>query len=125
TALRLRYGRIPTIAAVRGLTLVGGCGLVLHATRIVGLIETCMGLVGVGVGLLPAGGGTTEMVLWAAQNGFNPLSLQMNVEKYFTQIAMGEMALSAHEAQDKNYIQNSDVIVMNKDELLFMAKQTA
>ncbi len=121
---RLRYAQVPTIAAVYGLALGGGCEFSIHCTRIVASLETYIGLVEVGVGLLPAGGGCKEMALRAA-NEARGGDIFPHLKRYFQQIAMGEVAKSAELARDMGYLRSSDRIVLNQYELLHVAKQEA
>ena len=121
---RLRYASVPTIAAVYGLALGGGCEFALHCTRIVAALESYIGLVEVGVGVLPAGGGCKEMALRAAMEAkggdiFPPL------RRYFQNIAMGEVAKSAELAREMGYLRAGDRIVMNQYELLHVAREEA
>jgi 3-hydroxyacyl-CoA dehydrogenase len=129
-SLRLRYAQVPTIAAVYGLALGGGCEFSIHCTRIVAGLETYIGLVEVGVGVLPAGGGSKEMALRAAYeaqrfSSDNRLDVFPYLRKYFQQIAMGEVAKSAELAREMGYLKQSDRIVMNQFELLHVAKEEA
>lgn len=124
TSLALRYAKIPTVAAISGFTLGGGCELSMHATKIVASFETYMGLVEVGVGLLPAGGGCKELALRASRqatdgNLFNTLKI------YFEQITTAMISSSAMDAVKLNYMQKSDQIVFNNNELLYLAKKQA
>ena len=127
---RLRYAQVPTIAAVYGLALGGGCEFSIHCTRIVASLETYIGLVEVGVGVLPAGGGCKEMALRAA-NEAQRLSIDgrgdifPHLRRYFQNIAMGEVAKSAELARDMGYLRQSDRIVLNQYELLHVAKEEA
>jgi 3-hydroxyacyl-CoA dehydrogenase len=121
---RLRYAQVPTIAAVYGLALGGGCEFPLHCTRIVAALESYIGLVEVGVGVLPAGGGCKEMAMRAAQEARGG-DIFPHLKRYFQQIAMGEVAKSAELARDMGYLRASDRIVMNQHELLHVAKQEA
>ena len=127
---RLRYSSIPTIAAVDGLTLGGGCEFSIHCDRIVATLESYIGLVEVGVGLLPAGGGSKEMAMRAAAEAQrfandNRTDVFPFLRKYFQQIAMGEVAKSAEMAREMGYLRQSDRIVLNRFELLHVAKQEA
>src|SRR3990167_3774422 len=125
---RLRYAQVPTIAAVYGLALGGGCEFPMHCTRIVAALESYIGLVEVGVGVLPAGGGCKERALRAA-NEARRLSIDgrgdifPHLRRYFQNIAMGEVAKSAELARDMGYLRQSDRIVLNQYELLHVAKQ--
>jgi 3-hydroxyacyl-CoA dehydrogenase len=130
TSMRLKYAQIPTIAAVDGLALGGGCEFSIHCSRIVATLESYIGLVEVGVGLLPAGGGCKEMAQRAAAeaqrySSDNRVDIFPFVRRYFQQIAMGEVAKSAELAREMGYLRPSDRIVMNKFELLHIAKQEA
>ena len=124
TSLRLKYAQVPTIAAVYGLALGGGCEFSIHCTRIVAALESYIGLVEVGVGLLPAGGGCKEMALRAAQEARGG-DIFPHLKRHFQNIATGEVAKSAELARDMGYLRQSDRIVMNQYELLHVAKQEA
>jgi len=121
---RLRYAQVPTIAAVYGLALGGGCEFSMHCTRIVAALESYIGLVEVGVGVLPAGGGCKEMALRAAHEARGG-DIFPHIKRYFQQIAMGEVAKSAELARDMGYLKPSDRIVLNQYELLHVAKEEA
>ncbi|MDQ3304032.1 MAG: 3-hydroxyacyl-CoA dehydrogenase family protein, partial [Actinomycetota bacterium] len=121
-----RFAPKPVVAAPRGQTLGGGLEICLHADRVVAAGETYMGLVEVGVGLIPAGGGTKEMarrlvsrVLRVTPN-IPPLPL---VQKAFEQIALAKVAASALEAKEMGYLEDDDRVVMNPDHLLSAAKR--
>jgi 3-hydroxyacyl-CoA dehydrogenase len=124
TSQRLKYSPVPTVAAVEGLALGGGCEFVMHAQRVVAALESYIGLVEVGVGLLPAGGGLKEFVerinAWAkGGDGFPEL------QRVFRQIAMGEVSKSAVDALERGFLKPSDVIVFHPAELLHVAKEQA
>jgi len=130
TSMRLKYAQIPTIAAVDGLALGGGCEFSIHCSRIVATLESYIGLVEVGVGLLPAGGGCKEMAQRASQeaqrySSDNRVDIFPFVRRYFQNIAMGEVAKSAELAREMGYLRPSDRIVMNRFELLHIAKEEA
>ncbi len=130
TSMRLKYAQVPTIAAVDGLALGGGCEFSIHCSRIVATLESYIGLVEVGVGLLPAGGGCKEMVQRAAaeaQRFANDSRVDIFpfVRRYFQNIAMGEVAKSAELAREMGYLRPSDRIVLNRFELLHIAKEEA
>jgi 3-hydroxyacyl-CoA dehydrogenase len=129
-SMRLKYALVPTIAAVDGLALGGGCEFSIHCTRIVATLETYIGLVEVGVGLLPAGGGCKEMAQRAAQEAQrfandNRVDVFPYLRRYFQNIAMGEVAKSAEMAREMGYLRQSDRIVLNRFELLHVAKEEA
>ncbi len=129
-SMRLKYAQVPTIAAVDGLALGGGCEFSIHCTRIVATLESYIGLVEVGVGLLPAGGGCKEMAQRAAQEAQrfandNHVDVFPFVRRYFQNIAMGEVSKSAELAREMGYLRQSDRIVLNKFELLHIAKEEA
>ncbi len=119
--MALKYSKIPTIAAVEGLALGGGCEMLLHCDRRVVHTESYIGLVEVGVGLLPAGGGCCEMARRAAKHP----EIFPTLAKYFEQIAMGKVSESATLALDMGYLDAQDVIVAQRLELLYFAKQQA
>jgi 3-hydroxyacyl-CoA dehydrogenase len=123
-SMRLKYATVPTIAAVDGLALGGGCEFSMHCTRIVATLESYIGLVEVGVGLLPAGGGCKELAQRAAAEARGG-DIFPSLRRYFQQVAMGEVAKSAELAREMGYLRASDRIVMNRFELLHIAKQEA
>ena len=130
TSMRLKYAQVPTIAAVDGLALGGGCEFSIHCSRIVATLESYIGLVEVGVGLLPAGGGCKEMAQRASQEALryssdNRVDIFPFVRRYFQNIAMGEVAKSAELAREMGYLRRSDRIVLNRFELLHVAKEEA
>jgi 3-hydroxyacyl-CoA dehydrogenase len=123
-SMRLKYAQVPTIAAVDGLALGGGCEFSIHCTRIVATLESYIGLVEVGVGLLPAGGGCKEMAQRAAAEARGGDIFPI-LRRYFQNIAMGEVAKSAEIAREMGYLRQSDRIVLNRFELLHIAKEEA
>ncbi|MEW6563257.1 MAG: 3-hydroxyacyl-CoA dehydrogenase/enoyl-CoA hydratase family protein [Pseudomonadota bacterium] len=122
TTQRLKYARVPTIAVIDGLALGGGCEFALHCSRIVASLESYIGLVEVGVGLLPAGGGCKEMALRAAQEAQGG-ELFPILRRAFQNIALGTVAKSAELGREMGYLRHGDRIVMNRFELLHVAKQ--
>jgi 3-hydroxyacyl-CoA dehydrogenase len=124
TSMRLRYCQTPVVAAVRGLALGGGCEFVLHSDRVVAALESYVGLVEVGVGLLPGGGGCKEMARRAALSARGGDVLASMKDAYMA-IATAQVAKSAQEARDMGYLQDADLIVFNPYELLHVAKQQA
>lgn len=122
-SLALRYCKIPTVAAVRGMALGGGCEIMLHCTRTVAAFESTIGLVETGVGLIPAGGGCKEMALRAAQGVKDPWALLPTIKAYFNNINAAERSASAPMAKLLGYLRDVDTIIMNPYELLYTAKQ--
>ena len=120
----LKYANVPVVAAVSGLALGGGCELMLHAAKRVASIESYIGLVEVGVGLIPAGGGLKEAALRAAADAKGTDLLQF-LKNYFMHAATAAVSKSAHEAQKMGYLTATDVIVFNAYELLHVAKVEA
>ena len=121
---RLKYAQIPTVAAIDGLALGGGCELSIHCTRVVATMESYIGLVETGVGLLPSGGGCKEMAQRAAAEARGG-DIFPHLRRYFQNIAMGEVSKSAELAREMGYLRASDRIVMNRFELLHVAIQEA
>ena len=118
--LRLRYAAVPTVAAVRGLALGGGLELAMHTARRVAHLESYMGLVEAGVGLLPAGGGLATLALQIQADTMAGDSYPL-LEKRYKQIAMGQVSGSAMEARDMGYLRPEDTIVLHEHELLHAA----
>ncbi|MEO8937323.1 MAG: 3-hydroxyacyl-CoA dehydrogenase/enoyl-CoA hydratase family protein [Burkholderiaceae bacterium] len=118
--LALRYAQVPTVAAVAGMALGGGCEVAVYCARRVASLETYMGLVEVGVGLLPGGGGLTYGARRAAEEQASlPDSYLLDaVKKYFTNAATAAVSKSAIEARQMGYLRESDRIVFNPYELL-------
>jgi 3-hydroxyacyl-CoA dehydrogenase len=124
TSQRLKYSLVPTVAAVEGMALGGGCEFVMHSQRVVAALESYVGLVEVGVGLLPAGGGLKEFagraVAWAKGGDSFP-----ELARVFRQVAMGETSKSAEEARERGFLKPSDLVIFHPAELLYVAKQQA
>ncbi|CAI8931740.1 putative 3-hydroxyacyl-CoA dehydrogenase [Brevibacillus sp. IT-7CA2] len=127
TARALRYMHRPVVAAPFGMTLGGGVEVVYLADRVQVSAETYLGLVEVGVGLLPGGGGTKEMLFRAMENvpegGSVPVDPFPFVAKAFEAIAMAKVSTSGQEAINLGYLRPTDRISVNADHLLFDAKQ--
>ena len=121
--LRYRYATVPTIAAMRGIALGGGCELAVHCSQRVAAMETYVGLVEVGVGLVPGGGGLTYIARRAAEKGAAAPSVDLLnfLKDGFQAAAMAQVGTSALESRKLGYLQDSDIVVANKDELLFVA----
>lgn len=123
--MRLRYSSKPVVTAPYGLTLGGGCEISMHGDRVRAAAETYMGQVEVGVGLIPAGGGTKEMTIrtmdaWAKTPDADPLAF---LKKTFELLGMGKVATSAQEARSWGLLRDIDSISMNGDRLIADAKQ--
>lgn len=123
TSMRLRYSQIPTVAATQGYVFGGGCEFTMHCDRVVAALESYVGLVEVGVGLLPGGGGCKEFALRAARRSHGDLLAAL--KDYFMMIGTAKVATSALEAQEMGYFRESDIVVFNTSELLYVAKQQA
>jgi len=125
--LRVRYAQVPVVAAMRGLALGGGCELAVCCARRVAAMESYIGLVEVGVGLVPGAGGLTYIARRAAENA--ALSTGKDLVAFltegFTAAAMAKVGTSALESRKLGYLQDSDVIVPHKDELLHVALSQA
>jgi 3-hydroxyacyl-CoA dehydrogenase len=119
-SMALKYSLVPTVAALQGMALGGGCEFVMHCAKTVAALESYIGLVEVGVGLLPAGGGCKEFVLRAA-NEAKGGNIFPFLQKYFENVAMGKVSKSAQDAKELGYLKHSDTIVFNPNELLFVA----
>lgn len=119
-AMRIKYSSIPIIAALRGRALGGGCELMMHCSRVMAAFESYPGLVELGVGLIPAGGGCKEMALRAAAQATST-NLMDYIRPYFEQIAMASVSSSAPDALLRGYLQAKDSWVMHKNEVLYAA----
>jgi 3-hydroxyacyl-CoA dehydrogenase len=124
--LSLRYADVPVVVALAGLTLGGGCEIALHADRVQAAAETYTGLVEVGVGLIPAGGGTKEMTLRAADGrSAGTTDLLPTVQAAFETIGFGKVSTSGPDARRLGYLRTTDGITMNRDRLIADAKARA
>ncbi len=121
--LRLRYSNLPVVSAVRGLALGGGCELAVYSSKRVVAMESYIGLVEVGVGLVPGSGGLTYIARRAAENAAASTGKDLLpfLTEGFTAAAMAKVGTSALESRKLGYLLDSDVIVPHKDELLFVA----
>lgn len=125
TMMRVRYSSIPVVVAPHTLALGGGCEINLHADRVVAAAETYMGLVEVGVGLIPAGGGTKEMAVRCADM-YAAGDPELNtLQAAFMNIATAKVSTSAQEALEMNYLRRGDEIVLNRSRLIADAKNAA
>ncbi|HPC58869.1 MAG TPA: enoyl-CoA hydratase/isomerase family protein, partial [Kiritimatiellia bacterium] len=124
----LKYAQIPTVAAVQGLALGGGCEFVMHASKRVLALESYIGLVEAGVGLIPAGGGCKEFALRAAelaQRTATPNEVFPFLQNPFMTIAMAKVSGSALEAIDYGFARESDRVPFNAREILHVALKEA
>jgi 3-hydroxyacyl-CoA dehydrogenase len=122
--LRLRYSSKPVVAAIHGQCLGGGTELAMHCDRVVAAAETYMGLVEVGVGLIPGGGGCKELVRRVVTPSavIDPSLVLPFLEKIFQTIALATVSSSAFEARELGFLAQGDAIVMNRDHVLASAK---
>ncbi len=125
--LALRYSNVPVVSAVRGLALGGGCELAVYSSKRVVAMESYMGLVEVGVGLVPGAGGLTYIARRAAENAAASTGKDLLpfLTEGFTAAAMAKVGTSALESRKLGYLLDSDVVVPHKDELLFVAMNEA
>lgn len=122
TMMRARFSSVPVVVAPHNMALGGGCELSLHSDHIQAHAELYMGLVEVGVGLIPAGGGTKEMTL-RFSNSIIAGDVELNqLQEYFMNIATAKVATSAHEAKGLGYLRSSDGISLNRKRQLADAK---
>jgi len=122
--MSLKYSKVPTVVAPFGMTLGGGAEFTLHADAIVAHAETYMGLVEIGVGLLPAGGGTKEMCLRAVEQArLYQTDVSPFLFKNFQNIGMAKVSMGAAELRGLGYLRPGDGITMDKDRLIADAKQ--
>jgi len=125
--MAIKYAPRPVVAAPQGMALGGGCEINLHAARIHATAEAYIGLVEVGVGLIPGGGGTKEMLIRAGEHaaGGDNLDLTHALRPIFENIATAKVSTSAEEARLLGYLRPSDLMAMNRDRQIADAKQTA
>jgi 3-hydroxyacyl-CoA dehydrogenase len=125
--LRLRYAQVPTVAAMAGMALGGGCELAVYCAKRVASLESYIGLVEVGVGLIPGGGGLAYGARRAAEESrAAPDAYLMDfLKKYFMAAATAQVSRSAIEAQAMGYLLEDDRIVFNAHELLYTAVREA
>jgi 3-hydroxyacyl-CoA dehydrogenase len=125
--MAIKYASRPVVSAPQGMALGGGCEINLHAARIHAASELYMGLVETGVGLIPGGGGTKEMLIRANEHaaGAEDLDLFHAMKPIFENVAMARVSTSAEDARKLGYLRPADLISMNRDRLIADAKQTA
>ena len=121
--MRLKYAQVPTVAAVSGMALGGGCELILHCAKAVASLESYIGLVEVGVGLVPGAGGLKEGALRAAQaaQAAGMTDVFPFMRNWFMNVATANVSKSALEAKQMGYLRPTDTIVFNSHELLWTA----
>ncbi|HQW83444.1 MAG TPA: 3-hydroxyacyl-CoA dehydrogenase/enoyl-CoA hydratase family protein [Ferruginibacter sp.] len=125
TMMRVRYSGIPVVLAPHGLALGGGCEICLHADKVIAAAETYTGLVEVGIGVIPGGGGTKEFVLRASDEVHTGEPETITLQNRFLTIATAKVATSAKEAFDLGiYRKGLDEICMNQGRRIAEAKQT-
>jgi 3-hydroxyacyl-CoA dehydrogenase len=124
----LKYAQVPVVAAVQGMALGGGCEFVMHSGKRVMALESYIGLVEAGVGLIPAGGGCKEFAIraaqWAGQSA-TPGEVFNFLQPVFQSVAMAKVAKSAEEAVEMGFARPSDTILFNAHELLWVAIREA
>jgi len=125
--LAIKYAAKPVVAAPQGMALGGGCEIGLHAAKIHAAAEAYIGLVEAGVGLIPGGGGTKEMLIRANENAASgdDLDLFHTLRPIFENIATAKVGTSAEECRELGYLRRNDAYSMNRDRLVADAKQTA
>lgn len=122
TVMRVRYSSVPVVVCPRGRTLGGGCELTLHADHVQAAAEAYIGLVEVGVGLIPAGGGTKELTK-RVSDSYQPGDVELNrLQNTFMTIATAKVGLSAEEARGMGILTPKDRISLNSDRQLADAK---
>ncbi|MCB1154297.1 3-hydroxyacyl-CoA dehydrogenase/enoyl-CoA hydratase family protein, partial [bacterium] len=125
--MRMKYHRQPCVVAPAGQALGGGCEFVMHGQLVTGAAETYAGLVELGVGLIPAGGGTKELVVRMVDSipdGSNPPMLPF-LQKAFETIAMAKFSMGFKEAQELGFVSDEDIMVPNRDFVIGRAKDAA
>ena len=125
TSQRIKYSLVPVVSAVRGLALGGGCEFQMHSARTVFALESYIGLVEAGVGLLPAGGGLKEFAVRASEAAGPGGDVFAELKTAFESVAMGKVSTSAFEARELKLARDSDRVVFNAFELLHVAKAQA
>src|SRR6202050_5442568 len=125
--MAIKYAPGPVVAAPQGMALGGGCEISMHSARIQATGESYIGLVETGVGLVPGGGGTKEMLIRANEHsaGGENLDLFHALKPIFETIAMAKVSTSGEEARSLGFLRPSDLISMNRDRQVADAKRTA
>jgi 3-hydroxyacyl-CoA dehydrogenase len=124
--MALRYGPVPVVVSAAGMTLGGGCEIALHGDRVQAAAESYMGQVEVGVGLIPAGGGTKELLARAMDDAPDgSTDLLPYVQKVFETIGFGKVSTSAAHARQLGLLRDVDGVTMNRERLMADAKAVA
>jgi 3-hydroxyacyl-CoA dehydrogenase len=125
SVMRIRYSSVPVIVCPQGRTLGGGCEMTMHADLAQAAAETYIGLVEVGVGLIPGGGGTKEFAK-RVSDAFQEGDVELNaLQNAFMNIATAKVALSAEEAREMGVLRSQDRISVNRDRQILDAKSAA
>jgi 3-hydroxyacyl-CoA dehydrogenase len=124
--LAIKYAPKPVVVAPQGMALGGGCEVSLHGARIQAAAESYLGLVEAGVGLIPGGGGSKEMLIRANEHsGGEDLDLFHALRPVFETLAMAKVGSSAEECRDLGFLRREDGVSMNRDRLVADAKEAA
>ncbi len=125
--MRIKYAQVPVVTAVSGMALGGGCELIVHSAKTVASLESYIGLVEVGVGLIPGAGGLKEGALRGAQaaQAAGMTDVFPFIKNWFLNAAMANVSKSALEAQQMGYLRATDTLVFNNHELLWTAINAA
>ena len=124
TSMRIKYAAVPVVSAVRGMCFGGGCEFQMHSAATVAALESYIGLVEAGVGLLPGGGGCKELALRSAASAIDG-DVFTQLKAVFQTLAMASVGTSAIDAKELKLLRSTDSIVFNSFELLHTAKQVA
>jgi 3-hydroxyacyl-CoA dehydrogenase len=126
TTGRIRYSSVPVVVATHGMTLGGGCEISLHADHVQASVETYIGLVEMGVGVIPSGGGTKEMAKRASESYFSGDIQLPTIKKRYLNIGMAKVATSAEEALELDLLlRNRDKVTIGINNLITDAKYSA
>jgi 3-hydroxyacyl-CoA dehydrogenase len=122
---RIRYARKPVVTAIHGMVLGGGCEITLASANVVAALESYIGLVELGAGLIPAGCGTTNLTAWASEMAASdyPSHIQPFLVNVFETVAMAKISTSATEAKELGLLKPEAIIVMNADRRIYAAKE--
>jgi 3-hydroxyacyl-CoA dehydrogenase len=125
STMALKYAPIPVVVAPAGLAIGGGCEIVLHADRVQAAAESYIGLVEVGVGLIPAGGGTKELLARAMETAPPSLDMLPAVQRVFETIGFAKVSSSAPDAMRLAFLREADGVTMNTERLIADARDRA